>query len=302
MQNVHQLHRDEPGWYRRLFDRIGMPLAVVSADRGDGLVVVAANPALGHRLGARRSELVGRPLWEWIAADQRSVVRAGLEALYRGELSALREECTLASRRGDIAVILEASPVGDRELALDFVDISDRAQAERTLHELAFHDPLTGVANRMLLHDRLEHALASRQPNAALLVLDLDRFKEVNDSLGHLAGDEVLVAVAGRLQDCVRSHDTVARLGGDEFAILLEGGFGRTEGAADVAARAEQIASRAAARLADPVRLSDGRSVTVGASIGVAVTGDVNTADGLFSAADAEMYDSKHGRRHRRSA
>jgi diguanylate cyclase (GGDEF)-like protein/PAS domain S-box-containing protein len=296
VDNVHHLRGDDSGWYRRLFDRIGMPLAVLSPNAAGELVIDAANPALAARLGVRPRELVGKPLWGWIAHDQREVVRAGLEALCRGEITVLREECGLESRRGSIPIILEASQVNGCELALHFVDISDRAQAERTLHDMAFHDPLTGVANRALLQDRLEHALEDRQPNAALLVLDLDRFKDVNDSLGHPAGDEVLVAVAQRLQDCVRSHDTVARLGGDEFAILLEDGFPRHEDRAAVAARARHIAARAASCLAEPIRLTGGHSVMVGASIGCAFLTPSSTAEQLLAEADNAMYEAKRRR------
>ena len=296
MANVHHLRGDDSGWYRRLFDRIGMPLAVLAPNAADELVITAANPALASRLGARRRELVGQPLWDWIAPDQQAVVQAGLEALCRGEITILREECRLVSRRGSIPIILEASQVNGCELALHFVDISERAQAERALLDMALHDPLTGLANRALLHDRVEHALEDRQPNAALLMLDLDRFKDVNDSLGHPAGDDVLVAVAQRLQDCVRSHDTVARLGGDEFAILLEDGFPQHEDRAAVVARARQIAARAASRLAEPVELSDGHSVTVGASIGCAFLNPSSTAERLLAEADAAMYDAKRRR------
>jgi diguanylate cyclase (GGDEF)-like protein/PAS domain S-box-containing protein len=296
MDNVHPLRGDDSGWYRRLFDRIGMPLAVLTPDAAGELVVSAANPALANRLGAGRRELVGQPLWGWITQDQRAVVRAGLEALCRGEITVLREECRLESRRGSIPIILEASQVNGCELALHFVDISERAQAERTLHDMAFHDTLTGIANRALLHDRLEHALEDRQPNAALLVLDLDRFKDVNDSLGHTAGDEVLVVVAQRLEDCVRSHDTVARLGGDEFAILLEDGFPQHEDRTAVAARARQIAARAASRLAEPIQLPDGHSVTIGASIGCAFLTASSTAERLLAEADTAMYEAKRRR------
>jgi diguanylate cyclase (GGDEF)-like protein/PAS domain S-box-containing protein len=297
VDNVHHLRGDDSSWYRRLFDRIGMPLAVLSPNAVGELVVSAANPALADRLGMRRRELVGQPPWAWIAEDHREVVRAGLEALCRGEITVLREECRLESRRGSIPIILEASQVNGCELALHFVDISERAQAERTLHDMAFHDPLTGVANRALLTDRLEHTLEDRQPNAALLVLDLDRFKDVNDSLGHPAGDEVLVVVARRLQDCVRTHDTVARLGGDEFAILLEDGFPQHEDRAAVAARASQIAARAESRLAEPIQLVGGQSVTIGPSIGCAFLHPASTAEQLLAEADAAMYEAKRRRR-----
>ena len=111
-------------------------------------------------------------------------------------------------------------------LALNFRDISERKALEEQLRKLAFHDPLTLLANRSLFRDRVEHALtlAQRsQQRVAVMFLDLDNFKNVNDSLGHDAGDRLLQAAAQRLVKSTRPSDTVARLGGDEFAILLEG-------------------------------------------------------------------------------
>jgi diguanylate cyclase (GGDEF)-like protein len=111
-------------------------------------------------------------------------------------------------------------------LALNFRDVSERKALEEQLRQLAFHDPLTLLANRSLFRNRVEHALALAQRSeqlVAVIFLDLDNFKNVNDSLGHAAGDRLLQAAAQRLVKSTRPSDTVARLGGDEFAILLEG-------------------------------------------------------------------------------
>jgi len=159
---------------------------------------------------------------------------------------------------------------------------------EEQLHELAFHDPLTGLANRALFHDRVEHAI-SREPRAkillAVLYIDLDHFKLVNDNLGHAAGDALLVAVGERLLHCVRRGDTVARLGGDEFAVLLE----------DVGSRSDAItlAARITDLLATPLPL-EGRQVPVSASIGVAIreTGSGHVGE-LLRDADIAMYGAK---------
>jgi len=103
------------------------------------------------------------------------------------------------------------------------VDVTREKQLEERLEHQAFHDPLTGLPNRQLFHDRVGHALERRQTGqVAVLFIDLDDFKTVNDSFGHACGDEVLVAAAHRLQSCARAGDTVARLGGDEFALLME--------------------------------------------------------------------------------
>jgi diguanylate cyclase (GGDEF)-like protein len=154
----------------------------------------------------------------------------------------------------------------------------------------AFHDRLTGLPNRALFHDRVEHALARRlrEPKpVALLFIDLDDFRDVNDGLGHAAGDELLVAVAQRLRDCVRTEDTVARLGGDEFAILLEHA---TDGPA-----ATEVATRVVAAMQAAFPLADG-VVRVTASVGVTVSRDLDL-DSVLRQADVAMYTAKaHGK------
>ena len=155
----------------------------------------------------------------------------------------------------------------------------------------ATHDALTGVANRSLFGDRLEHALAHARRERhmmAVLYLDLDGFKEVNDSLGHRVGDDLLTEVARRLGQCVRDSDTVARMGGDEFTVLLEG-IRRTDEAAS-------IAEKIIARLAQPFHI-DEHSLEVTASIGISVyPNDYKDGESLVQAADAAMYRAKaHG-------
>jgi diguanylate cyclase (GGDEF)-like protein len=165
------------------------------------------------------------------------------------------------------------------------------AQEERFRHE-ALHDALTGLANRSLLRDRAEHALirARRQQQLplALIFLDLDNFKTVNDSLGHATGDALLVEAARRLLACVRATDTVARLGGDEFAILIEDPV-ETYGC-------RLITERILATLAHPY-IIEGRNIFAAASLGVATVGDADTADDLLRNADVAMYMAKsHGK------
>ena len=159
---------------------------------------------------------------------------------------------------------------------------------ERNKH-LAFHDALTKLPNRALLMERLEHhiVLAERDPRAlAVLFLDLDQFKSVNDRLGHGVGDAVLVAVAHKLAALVRHSDTVARLGGDEFVLLLE----RPEGREEVV----QIAERIIASIGEPMHVR-GETIKVGTSIGIALfPADGSTAAQLIDHADSAMYASKH--------
>ena len=165
---------------------------------------------------------------------------------------------------------------------------SERRRYERRLRYMAFHDPLTGLANRALFIDRLDHALAGRQRSPgrlAVLFCDLDGFKAINDGLGHSIGDQVLLAVADRLRACVRAADTPARFGGDEFAILLED----LTGPEDAGAMADRILEA----LAHPVRI-DGADVRVEASVGVAVaTEHVHSTDELLRRADLAMYAAK---------
>ena len=168
-------------------------------------------------------------------------------------------------------------------------DITDRKQVELQLVHDAFHDPLTGLPNRALFIDRLDHLLvrATRrtEQHFAVLFLDLDRFKVVNDSLGHLKGDQLLMAIAQRLRFCVRPDDTVARLGGDEFTILLE----------DLShpADATRVANRILEALKDPVDL-DGVDIYTSASIGIALgSPDYEKSIDLLRDADAAMYYAK---------
>lgn len=175
---------------------------------------------------------------------------------------------------------------------LTATDVTARKQAEEKLAHLTLHDPLTGLANRVLLRDRLMHALQRRSASEmplSLLSIDLDGFKTINDSLGHQVGDELLVVVAARLRMALRAEDTVARLGGDEFAVLLES---RSE------AVAMQAAERILAILADPVDIK-GRSIVLSASIGMASGAGRVNADELLRNADLAMYAAKGRGRHR---
>jgi diguanylate cyclase (GGDEF)-like protein/PAS domain S-box-containing protein len=170
-------------------------------------------------------------------------------------------------------------------------DATERKRFERQLRHQAFHDPLTGLANRALLQDRAEQALRVRdrdRTSLAVVVLDLDDFKTINDSLGHAAGDSLLVAVAERLRGLVRPGDTVSRLGGDEFALLLDG-----LPSEDVALL---VVDRALAHLAEAV-VVEGKEVFVTASAGVALAtpGQSPTTDELLRNADMAMYVAKRG-------
>ena len=173
-------------------------------------------------------------------------------------------------------------------IVLNTRDVSERKRLEEQLTHQAFHDPLTGLANRALFRDRVSHALALAQRRGhpiTVLFLDLDDFKTVNDSLGHAEGDRLLIAAAERFLSCARSTDTVARLGGDEFAILIEGAEGR-----------EGLLDRLTAAMVHTFSLS-GNQLRVTASIGVATAAGGESADDLLRNADVAMYEAKrHGK------
>jgi diguanylate cyclase (GGDEF)-like protein len=169
-------------------------------------------------------------------------------------------------------------------------DITERKALEKQLRHQAFHDPLTGLPNRALFMDRLEHAFVRahrRGSKVAVLFMDLDNFKVINDSLGHKAGDQLLVAVAECLKDCVRPEDTLARLGGDEFTILVE----EIAGVGEVV----HIAERITEILRPPFALED-QEVFATASTGIALNDPAQEqAADLLRHADLAMYRAKHG-------
>jgi diguanylate cyclase (GGDEF)-like protein len=179
-------------------------------------------------------------------------------------------------------------PAVERELR-EVASRRSRRQAEERLAYLAYHDALTGLANRVLLNDRLTQALLVAQRSGepiALLIIDLDHFKSVNDSLGHHAGDRMLQEVGARLRALVRESDTVARLGGDEFAVMLRN--------AD-AQRATTMGGKVLIRLNEPYVIQN-RPFIVSASIGIATfPAHGTTADSLLQKADIAMYVAKSG-------
>ena len=167
--------------------------------------------------------------------------------------------------------------------------IEERLQVQQQLEHDAQHDSLTGLANRVLFNSRLELALASKQrysaSNFAVIFIDLDRFKQINDSLGHMAGDQFLKEVAIRIGACIRGHDLLARLGGDEFVVL----FDNYDSATDV----EEISARIISSIAKPFNIEN-KDMYSGASIGIAyIEGGYQTADEVLRDADAAMYQAK---------
>jgi diguanylate cyclase (GGDEF)-like protein/PAS domain S-box-containing protein len=254
------------------------------------------SPSVEDVLGyPRRQWLEERGLWDRILHpdDADRVVSNEAECARSGEK--LMQEYRLRAADGrDVWIRDEMTVVFDRQTGEDplfygvFLDVSDRKRMETELERLALYDPLTGLPNRALFGDRLRHVLARRGRSEATAVyfLDLDRFKRINDSLGHGAGDEVLREVAKRLSSVVRPEDTVARFGGDEFTVLCESVGGVLEAVA--------IADRLQRPLSRPLRVG-GAELRLSASIGVALVEAGEGGDGqhLIEDADAAMYRAK---------
>jgi diguanylate cyclase (GGDEF)-like protein len=173
-------------------------------------------------------------------------------------------------------------------------DITERMLSEEQILVMAYHDTLTGLPNRLLLQDRLQQALVQAGRNGQLvgvMYLDIDHFKQLNDSLGHHLGDQVLKGFAGRLEGCVRRSDTVARIGGDEFVIVIAA-VAEPEGVAEVARKIID-------RMKAPLRLPE-REVSVATSIGVALyPRDAEDGEMLLKYADLALYEAKRKGRSR---
>jgi diguanylate cyclase (GGDEF)-like protein/PAS domain S-box-containing protein len=250
------------------------------------------SPSVWRVFGYDPSHLIGARLSEFVHPEDLNEVQGFLSD------AASRKGVTQPSewrvRRPD-GSWLHAETIGTNLLddpavagiVLNARDVSERKLLEQQLTHQAFHDPLTGLANRALFRDRVSHALtlASRQGGSlAVLFLDLDDFKKVNDSLGHSEGDRLLVEASKRLRASARESDTVARLGGDEFAVLIED--------VEQEESREAVVERIAGALESPFVLS-GTEIRIHASTGVATAGRGDTADALLRMADVAMYAAK---------
>jgi diguanylate cyclase (GGDEF)-like protein/PAS domain S-box-containing protein len=278
--------RESEERYRRLVESCPDPIVVVC----DGTVVYA-NAAAAELAGTDTPEqLFGRSMLEFIpdVPDHAMARLHEAATLESASLAQEREAVRVTGERIQIESTTMPITYGGRP-AIQAVlrDITERKRAEAALAYQATHDALTGLPNRVLLIDRLEQALAAATRDGtplSLLLMDLDRFKEVNDTLGHHAGDLLLQQVAMRLRGAVRQSDTIARLGGDEFAIILPG--------AD-AAKVVGVVETLLGRLHAPFTI-ELQPVVIGASIGVVVAPDHGSdADTLMRRADVAMYAAK---------
>ena len=275
------IRRNSETYFRTLVQNTSDVILIV-----DGLDRIRyASPSAAPVLGV---DPTGDRVYEVIQAGDRERLAEVLAAVRGGESVQQSQDF-----RGLGKVLLE---MNCRDLSADQTvaglvitmrDVTERRQLEQDLTHQAFHDSMTGLANRVLYTDRLQHALARGARDGSVvgvLFIDLDDFKQVNDTLGHAVGDQLLIAVAERIGGALRADDTAARLGGDEFAALVENV--QDPGAV------EETAARILAALAPPV-LIDGHQVHAVASIGITTTPEADNADDLLRQADLALYVAK---------
>lgn len=262
--------------------------------------VIEVNEALCQQCGRDREEIVGRPLSILVHESDREAHLGRVESLLDGRTDAVQGEHRYRSEEGrsvwvhESISVVRADSDEPRSLLVQSQDITAQRQAAWELAQQALHDELTGLPNRALFLNRLKHSLLRAERNdsqVAVMFIDIDRFKVVNDSLGHEVGDRFLIQIAERLGRAVRAGDTVARFGGDEFVVLCE----HVSGVSEATAAAQRIQGS----FAEPFDLGDGRTYA-SASIGITLSGSAAaSADSLLRDADAAMYRAKEGGRNR---
>jgi len=257
-------------------------------------VLAYASDAIRSLLGYEPRDVIGHSVFEYIEPDDHHVVRRFTEGLEQDNTPrtfsyrARRKDGTWVWFETTSRAIAHSKTGGVDEIVSVSRDISERRQAEEQIEYQAYHDALTGLPNRLLFRDRLTIALAHakrQQKPLAVMFLDLDRFKLVNDTLGHSLGDELLRSVAIRLHSVLREGDTIARMGGDEFTVLLAD----LKAPSDAAKTAQKLLDT----VAEPLRV-DGHELYISTSIGIALyPDDGDTAEALLKNADTAMYRAK---------
>ncbi|MEM9558426.1 MAG: EAL domain-containing protein [Acidobacteriota bacterium] len=291
---------DELRVWSTVFESLGEGVVVIGGDDR----VLAVNPAYGRMTGAESAELVGRPAGSLGVENDEAPTwneirrRVEAEGRWQGEVLQARVHGGAFLAALDVTRVRATEPEASRDAKRRFVmvvvDITRRKESEEELRYLASYDTLTELPNRAMFQQQIVAALeraADRDRRVALLFSDLDRFKQVNDTLGHVAGDLLLQEAAARLLASVRSRDGVARLGGDEFTVVLEDVPGRD--------KVEQVARRILEAFDHPFVL-DGHEVSVTASLGIALYPEHgDDADTLLKHADVAMYAAKAAGRDR---
>ncbi|MBI2293779.1 MAG: MEKHLA domain-containing protein, partial [Betaproteobacteria bacterium] len=282
-------------------ERVRSQIATIVENSNDAIVgrdlnrkIVIWNAAAERLLGWTAAEVIGQDLTQMFPPEEQARIAANRKQVTAGG-TVTHEAVRIAKDGRRIDVSLGVSPIKDDRgniigSAAIFRDLTERKQIEARIQHLAHHDGLTDLPNRLLFYDRLNHAIRLSKRDhqeLALLYIDLDKFKAVNDTLGHDAGDELLKRVAGRVRDELRESDTLARMGGDEFAVILPSITSRE----DVA----KVAGKIIGALSTNFKLSGHeREVSIGASIGIAIyPADAQDMDTLIKAADTAMYNAK---------
>jgi len=276
-----------------VFQGAGEAIVVYGADQ----CVISVNPAFTALTGFTPVEVVGKPPYWMIEEKQRQQLEVELISQLRrtgewsGDLPHLRKDGGLFPAAMKITALRDAEGTPYRFVAM-FNDVSDRRRREQTVWRQANFDALTGLANRKLLEDRLAQILAQarrRHSHVALLFVDLDKFKPVNDQYGHAAGDELLRQVARRMENSLREEDTIARLGGDEFVVVLPSLHQPT--------MADKTAEKLVTVLSEPFKIGE-HYVEISCSVGIAMfPEDAGDTDELLARADAAMYQAKEAGR-----
>lgn len=268
-------------------DTVPAGILILRVDDGK---VIFSNRFFHETLGAGGDQILGSS-WEDFFVDPEERQNLMIQFVEQDEVRNF--EIRLRHKDGGIIwglTSMASIPIENEDLLMfAFIDVTQLKEAEARILALANYDPLTDLPSRRLFSDRLGKAMDRAQRAAldmAILFIDLDGFKEVNDTLGHEAGDHVLKEVARRLRGCIRKPDTAARLGGDEFIVIIEH---------QNIANATIVGERIVNSLSQPIDTPDGVT-TIGASIGVAFfPGDGKTEDELLKAADKAMYKVKKG-------
>ena len=282
--------RNADARFRAVFKQSGVGVALLDRDGA----VLEANDGFATLLGTTVTEIAGLSVHDFSPTDDAEKTQQVVREIIVGDRLMACMEVRYVRQGGDIAwgslTLTRAEGASDVRIIAVVQDVTQRKTLEKELLRQAFYDQLTGLANRSLFRDRVQHAVARSQrerDQIAVLFLDLDNFKSVNDTLGHAAGDALLEVVGSRLLNATRGCDTVARLGGDEFAVLLENV--RWDEDATI------VCDRIVQALSAPVQLPSGQQVRVGASIGIArATGDDGVEE-LLRNADVAMYAAKGG-------